>query len=91
MFCIYVSHAWGKLKVLQKLAHVKLQRESGSSELPNSVSTTQIPTPAHLFPVSVPFHFIFMKCIHTYVYQYSETKVMHFLFSLLRIDGLYMF
>jgi hypothetical protein len=25
------------------------------------------------------------------VYQYSETNVMHFLFSLLRIKGLYMF
>jgi hypothetical protein len=25
------------------------------------------------------------------VYQYSKTKVMHFLFSLLRIKGLYMF
>jgi hypothetical protein len=26
-----------------------------------------------------------------YVYQYSETNVMHFLFNLLRIIGLYMF
>jgi hypothetical protein len=27
----------------------------------------------------------------TEVHQYSETNVMHFLFSLLRINGLYMF
>jgi hypothetical protein len=31
------------------------------------------------------------KAIYTTVYQYSETNVMHFLFSLLRIKGLYMF
>jgi hypothetical protein len=29
--------------------------------------------------------------VHHPVYQYSETNVMHFLFSLLRIKGLYMF
>jgi hypothetical protein len=35
-----------------------------------------------------------MKYIHPQTqqsYQYSETNVMHFLFSLLRIKGLYMF
>jgi hypothetical protein len=30
-----------------------------------------------------------LSCI--IVYQYSETKVMHFLFNLLRIKGLYIF
>jgi hypothetical protein len=29
--------------------------------------------------------------INCAVYQYSETNVMHFLFNLLRIKGLYMF
>jgi hypothetical protein len=32
---------------------------------------------------------VLLTCIT--VYQYSETNVMHFLFSLLRIKGLYMF
>jgi hypothetical protein len=31
------------------------------------------------------------RCAYFYIYQYSETHVMHFLFSLLRIKGLYMF
>jgi hypothetical protein len=36
---------------------------------------------------------VFFKCFvdRASVYQYSETKVMHFLFNLLRIKGLYMF
>jgi hypothetical protein len=31
------------------------------------------------------------KLLMAVFYQYSETNVMHFLFSLLRINGLYMF
>jgi hypothetical protein len=38
-----------------------------------------------------PFEITMKKVNETYGYQYSETNMMHFLFSLLRIKGLYMF
>jgi hypothetical protein len=34
---------------------------------------------------------IIQRRVNNGIHQYSETKVMHFLFSLLRIKGLYMF
>jgi hypothetical protein len=34
---------------------------------------------------------LFKKTVNTTKYQYSETNVMHILFNLLRIKGLYMF
>jgi hypothetical protein len=37
------------------------------------------------------FEITMKKMNGTYEYQFSETNVVHFLFSLLRIKGLYMF
>jgi hypothetical protein len=68
-------------------------------------SCTTIPTKSHLTSQEVPYNYLRPTCAPTtyisvyfmfcwpniIVYQYNETKVMHFLFNLLRFKGLYMF
>jgi hypothetical protein len=57
-----------------------------------NLSTSDIATPKLSVNFNAEFHYSLLSYEgDLFRYQYSETNVMHFLFNLLRIKGLYMF